>query len=155
MVQPGIERAHLVGWCTDKRRQLSLYVEGAVTQADHGNAGCHPDGPAVRGHGIAIVDEPCIRAEGVCVSCNVHQRRDHAHGTRDAARHDGVAHRLVDAVLARDQYVSFPRPAPAHADRRHDHVRPGQHAAPVGRGLQGDISAARLDHTPHKLLRCP
>ena len=122
MVEPRPAAGHALRRHAGHAGQGDERVLGPHAQAHRPDVRLPPQGPDDRGHGVAVVDEAGVRAHPVAVGGDRDHGRDHAHGSRHAARPHRVAHRLVDPELARHEDVLLPGPAAADPDGA-DHDR--------------------------------
>ncbi len=132
MIDAGGRVFHRIDRRLQGPRQIGMDLAHAVAKSDHVGAGRFADRAADGRHGVAVIEKERCGRQVEHVLGNLNHGRDHPQRARASARHDGVAHRLIDAVFAGDEHVLLPGPASADADGG-DHDRGvGQHVAPVG-----------------------
>ena len=121
-------------------------VLDAVAEAHGTRRSCVADGPTGDGHGVGVVQQPCLGAEILDVSAYVEQRGDCSEAFDEAAGSDGIPDRLVDAKALRDATVDVV--TVSDSDGRDDVVGAAQGSPPVHRGVhrRGDAGV------PHHLL---
>ena len=114
---------------------LMLRPLHAVTQPDGFHAAVFIARPRQHRHRVGVVEEQRARlGDFPNILAEVQQRRDAALRVHDAARADGIAHALVDAVLERNVDVGLKAFQPALPDHADHIIAVGNSGAAVGRG---------------------